>query len=219
MGEITTFFLATLGSLFSVVNPLGAVPMYLTLTNDYSPRERKRTAARTSAYFLLILVVFFFAGTFILDFFGISLNALRIAGGLIIVNSGYGLLNSKFERRRISHQIEEEAQEKEDISFTPMAMPMLSGPGSISLLIGLAAVAPNFSNSILIVGVVAVMAVLIFITLLFAPLLFRLLGRAGLSALSRVMGFLVMAIGIQMLIYGLVSLIGDIWPQVELMRK
>ena len=214
-----SFFFATLGSLFSVVNPLGAVPMYLTLTNDYTPRERAATARRTAAYFLMILVVFFFAGTLILNFFGISLNALRIAGGLIIVNSGYGLLNSKFERRRMTSKMEEEAQQKDDISFTPMAMPMLSGPGSISLLIGYSAADLGWENSALIIGVVAVMALLIFVTLHYAPLLFRLLGRAGLSALSRIMGFLVMAIGIQLLIYGLVSLIGDIWPQVELMRK
>ncbi len=213
------FFFATLGSLFSVVNPLGAVPMYLTLTNDYNSRERAATARRTSLYFMVILVVFFFAGTLILNFFGISLNALRIAGGLIIVNSGYGLLNSKFERRRMTSKMEQEAQQKDDISFTPMAMPMLSGPGSISLLIGYSAANTGWANSLLIVGVVAVMALLIFVTLHFAPLLFRLLGRTGLSALSRIMGFLVMAIGIQLLIYGLVSLIGDIWPQVELMRK
>ncbi|PHK99915.1 MarC family protein [Neolewinella marina] len=214
-----SFFFATLGSLFSVVNPFGAVPMYLTLTNDYSNVERSHTARRTALYFMVILVTFFFAGSVILNFFGISLNALQIAGGLIIINSGYGLLNSKFERRRISHQIEEEAQAKEDISFTPMAMPMLSGPGSISLLIGLSASDPSWEVSALIVGVVAVMAVLVFITLQYAPLLFRLLGRAGLSALSCIMGFLVMAIGIQLLIYGVVSLVGDIWPQVELMRK
>ncbi|WP_420460681.1 MarC family NAAT transporter [Neolewinella sp.] len=213
------FFFATLGSLFSVVNPLGAVPMYLTLTNDYTARERAATARRTSLYFMLILVVFFFAGTLILNFFGISLNALRIAGGLIIVNSGYGLLNSKFERRRMTSKMEQEAQQKDDISFTPMAMPMLSGPGSISLLIGYSAANLGWQNSLLIIGVVAVMALLIFVILHYAPLLFRLLGRAGLSALSRIMGFLVMAIGIQLLIYGLVSLIGDIWPQVELMRK
>ena len=213
-----SFFFATLGSLFSVVNPLGAVPMYLTLTNDYNRSERSQTARRTALYFMIILVVFYFAGTVILDFFGITLNALRIAGGLIIVNSGYGLLNSKAERRRITHEIEEEAQAKEDISFTPMAMPMLSGPGSISLLIGLSAGQPGWERSLLIVGVVAVMALLVFVTLHYAPLLFRLLGRAGLSALSRVMGFLVMAIGIQLLLFGLISLVGDIWPQVEAMR-
>ncbi len=160
-------------------------------------------------WFFLILVIFFFAGTYILDFFGISLNALRIAGGLIIVNSGYGLLNSKFEERRISDEIEEEAQEAEDISFTPMAMPMLSGPGSISLLISLFAQQSEWVSRGLIIGVIATMGGLIWAVLHFAPALFRILGRGGLAALSRIMGFLVMAIGIEMLIAGLVSLVAS----------
>lgn len=204
-----TFFLATLGSLFSVVNPLGAVPIYLTLTSEMTTRVRELMARKTAMWFLIILVVFFFAGTFILEFFGISLNALRIAGGLIIVNSGYGLLNSKFEERRISDEIEEEAQEAEDISFTPMAMPMLSGPGSISLLISLFAQQSEWGSRGLIIGVIATMAGLIWLVLHFAPALFRILGRGGLAALSRIIGFLVMAIGIEMLIAGVVSLVSS----------
>ena len=205
------FFLATLASLFSVVNPLGAVPMYLTLTADHSPAENNLTARKTAVYFACILLVFFFAGTLILSFFGISLDALRIAGGLIIVNSGYGLLNSKFVERRIDKKMQAEAVAKDDISFTPMAMPMLSGPGSISLLIGLYAAQAGWDRRLLIAGVVLMMAVLIYVTLRFAPLLFRVLGRAGLSALSRIMGFLVMGIGIQMLIYGLISLARQVY--------
>jgi multiple antibiotic resistance protein len=158
-------------------------------------------------WFMLILVTFFLAGTVILSFFGISLNALRIAGGLIIVNSGYGLLNSKFEKRRISGEVEEEAMEADDVSFTPMAMPMLSGPGSISLLISLFVTQSEWVSRGLIIGVVVTMAILIWVILHFAPHLFKLLGRGGLAALSRIMGFLVMAIGIEMLIAGLVSLV------------
>jgi multiple antibiotic resistance protein len=208
-----TFFFATLGSLFSVVNPLGAVPMYLTLTSDHPRPWREQMARKTALWFMLILIVFFFAGTWILDFFGISLNALRIAGGLIIMKSGYGLLNSKFKERRVSDDIEEEASESEDISFTPMAMPMLSGPGSISLLIGLFAEQSTWDRRGLIVGVIAMMAVLIWLVLHFAPVLFRLLGRGGLAALSRIMGFLVMSIGIEMLISGVVSLVQIIWAR------
>ncbi|TXF87615.1 NAAT family transporter [Neolewinella aurantiaca] len=204
-----TFFLATLGSLFSVVNPLGAVPIYLTLTSNSSKSHREVTARKTAMWFMLILVVFFFAGTYILNFFGISLNALRIAGGLIIVNSGYGLLNSKFEERRISEGVEVEAMEAEDVSFTPMAMPMLSGPGSISLLISLFAQQSEWVSRGLIIGVIATMALLIWVVLHFAPALFNLLGRGGLAALSRIMGFLVMAIGIEMLIAGVVSLVSS----------
>lgn len=204
-----SFFLATLGSLFSVVNPFGAVPIFLTLTSSQTKEYQRDMAWKTALWFFLILGTFFFAGTYILDFFGISLNALRIAGGLIIVNSGYGLLNSKFEERRITDEIEEEAQEADDISFTPMAMPMLSGPGSISLLISLFEQQSEWVSRGLIFGVVGVMGILIWVTLYSAPLLFRVLGRGGLAALSRIMGFLVMAIGIQMLIGGLVSLVKD----------
>lgn len=181
--------------------------MYLSLTSSMPVNVRELMARKTSLWFLLILVMFFLAGTFILDFFGISLNALRIAGGLIIVNSGYGLLNSKFEKQRMNSKIEQEAQEADDISFTPMAMPMLSGPGSISLLIGLFVQQSEWVSRGLIVGVIAMMAALVWLVLHFAPMLFRLLGTGGLAALSRIMGFLVMAIGIEMLISGVVSLV------------
>lgn len=187
--------------------------MYLTLTSEHPRPWRELMAQKTALWFMLILVTFFFAGTWILDFFGISLNALRIAGGLIIVNSGYGLLNSKFKERRVTDDIEEEASESEDISFTPMAMPMLSGPGSISLLIGLFAEQSTWDRRGLIVGVVAMMAVIIWLVLHYAPVLFRLLGRGGLGALSRIMGFLVMSIGIEMLISGVVSLVQVIWSR------
>ena len=200
------FFFATLGSLFSVVNPLGVIPMYLTLTSDMSGKKRDTMAFKTAMWFSIILVVFFLAGSAILNFFGITLSALRIAGGLIIVNSGFGLLNSKFEERRMDEDMQHEAEEMEDISFTPMAMPMLSGPGSISLLIGLFAAQSEWVSRGLIIGVIITMAILIYVVLRVAPALNRLLGRTGLSALSRIMGFLVMSIGIQMLMAGVVAL-------------
>ncbi len=200
-------FFATLGALFSVVNPLGAIPMYLALTGNYDTAQRKRTALQTGIWVALIMAVFFWGGTYILNFFGISLNALRIAGGLVIMNSGYGLLNGKFDERRSNNAITEEASHKEDISFTPMAMPMLSGPGSISLLIGMAAEYAGYTERLLISAAIVAMALLIFLILRYSPLLFRVIGVAGLKALSRIMGFLVMAIGIEILLRGLVSLV------------
>jgi len=208
---VISFFFATLGSLFSVVNPLGAMPVYLALTGDYDQRQRNAAALQTAFWVSVILLAFFLAGTYILDFFGISLNALRIAGGLVIMNSGYGLLNGQFRQRRVNADIEEEAAAKEDISFTPMAMPMLAGPGSISLLIGMAAEYAGVADRLLIIGAVLAMALIIWLTLRYAPLLFRLIGVAGLKALSRIMGFLVMAIGIEILLRGLVSLVRSLW--------
>ncbi|PHI18462.1 antibiotic resistance protein MarC [Lewinellaceae bacterium SD302] len=206
-----TFFLAVLGSLFSVVNPLGAVPVYLAMTGHMSRKERNQLSAQTALWVFLILLVFFLGGTYILSFFGISVNALRIAGGLVIINSGFGLLNGDFRSRRVNDEIEAEGVEKEDISFTPMAMPMLAGPGSISLLIGMAAENEVWPDRLIIVGAVFAMAVIILLILRYAPLLFRILGKAGVKALSRIIGFLVVGIGIEIMLRGLVSLVRSLW--------
>ena len=199
---------ATFASLFSVVNPLGAVPFFLGMTPDYTARERAQTALRASLWFVVILLAFFFAGVAILDFFGITINAMRIAGGLIIMSSGYTLLQGKFtEGRAINKQVREETLAKDDISFSPMAMPMLSGPGSISLLIGMYTENPDWSARIVIAAMVVALGILVFLILRSSPLLFRVLGVTGLKALSRIMGFLVMAIGIEFIINGIVALV------------
>jgi len=199
---------AVFGSLFSVVNPFGAVPVFLAMTPHYTQMERNRTARNTALYFVLILLAFYLGGSWILGFFGISLNAMRIAGGLIILNSGYALLNGKFaESRAINNKVTEEALSKDDISFSPMAMPLLSGPGSISLLIGLYAEHTATTDRLLIAGVVLLVGFSVFMILRSSPYLFRLMGEAGIKALSRIMGFLVMAIGIQYVISGIVHLV------------
>ena len=124
-------YVATLASIFSIVNPLGAVPAYLAMTPTYSQKERNKTSRMTSIYFFLILCLFFLAGTWILSFFGISIGAMRIAGGLVIMSSGYTLLTGSITNSgATSKKVTEEALHKEDISFAPLAMPLLSGPVS-----------------------------------------------------------------------------------------
>jgi multiple antibiotic resistance protein len=93
-------FLSVFASLFSVVNPLGAMPVFIALTKEMSDRERRATAIRTSIYFVLILLLFFFTGAFIISFFGISLDAMRIAGGFIIFLSGHSLLRGDMAKSR-----------------------------------------------------------------------------------------------------------------------
>jgi len=199
---------AVLASLFSLVNPLGAIPVFLAMTPHYTKQERAHTALQTSLYFTLILLAFYLGGTLILKFFGISLNAMQIAGGLVILSSGFSLLNGKFaEGRTVNKKVKEEALTKEDISFSPLAMPLLSGPGSISYLISLQAQHTAWEPRLLIGGVVIAMGAVIFFILRSSPYLHKLMGVAGLNALSRIMGFLVMAIGIQNIIAGVVDLV------------
>lgn len=204
-------FFAIFASLITVVNPIGAIPMYLSLTHDYDKGERNNTALNTSIYFIIILLSFFFAGSLILNFFGISINAMRIAGGLIILTTGYALLSGKFEESRaIDKTVKQEARAKSDVSFSPLAMPLLSGPGSISLLVGWNKYYTDTESRLLIALAVIFTGIAVFLVLRLAPVAFKLLGHTGLKAISRIMGFIVMAIAIQYIITGVVSLVQDL---------
>ena len=185
--------------------------MFLSMTSDYTSEERNKTSLHTSFYFVLILMSFFWAGTYILSFFGVSIAALRTAGGLVIMMSGFALLSGNMTKRRIGDKVKAEAMEKEDISFTPMAMPMLSGPGSISLLIGYFSTYPEINHKLLIAGVIVLTGVIVYAILRFSPLLFKFLGRAGLKAVARIMGFIVVAIGVEYIVSGVLQLIKAYW--------
>lgn len=194
-------FFAVVAALFSVVNPLGAIPVFLAMTPTHSLAERRSTALHASLYFLLILTAFFLAGTSILQFFGITLTSLRIAGGIIIFGSGAQLLSGKMSQSRaITSDVKAEALVKEDISFTPLAMPLLSGPGSISLMIGYFSEYPEWSSRGVIFAALFSVGLLVFLILRTSPLIFKILGVAGIRAISRIMGFIVMAIGIELII-------------------
>ncbi len=205
------FFFATLFSLFSIVDPPGAIPVYVALTSDRPKDERDRIALQTSLYFLLILVSFFFAGSYILSFFGLTIHALRIAGGMALLISGFGLMSGNFARRRgYDKHVEKHAQEQTDIAFSPMAMPMLSGPGSISYLITQFNQHPGWNERLLIMAAIVAVAVLIWALLRIAPFLFRVFGAGGLNAIARIMGFIVVAIAVQFMVDGVVHLIAEI---------
>lgn len=205
------FILSTTAAIFSIANPLGAIPLYLSLTSDDTPRSRLNNSIRISLYSLGILLVFFWIGIYLLNFFGINVNALRIAGGLVILNSGFGLLSGQMESSRsVDKRVRKEAEERDDIAFTPMAMPMIAGPGSISYLINLYSSLSKPSEYISVSIAIVIMAGLVFLVLRFSPMLFKLLGRSGLRALSRIMGFLVMAIGTQYIITGIVHLVNSL---------
>lgn len=201
-------FLSVFAALFSVVNPLGAMPVFIALTKEMTDKERRATAIRTSIYFVIILLLFFFTGAFIISFFGISLDAMRIAGGFIIFLSGHSLLRGDMAKSRtVDKKVQQEAMEKDDISLTPMAIPMLSGPGSISLLIGVFAGLGHWSEYLVVSGTVIALGAVTGFILFVAPYLFKVIGRGGLNAISRIMGFLVMAIGVQFVINGISGII------------
>lgn len=205
-----TFFVL-LGALFSVLNPIGAVPIFVGLTQDYDKNERSRVSLWTAIDVCLILLIAFFVGEYVLKFFGITISALRIAGGLLITNSGFGLLNANPKKRKgISKEVEEDIHNRNQIALTPLAMPMLAGPGSISLLVAFYQDHNDTVNMIASSFAIIVVSALIFIILRSAHYLAKYLGASGIVAISRIVGFLTIAIGIQYIISAILTIISDI---------
>ncbi|MEM7108106.1 MAG: MarC family protein [Bacteroidota bacterium] len=203
-------FLAAFSSLFSVVNPLGAMPIFIMLTQESTKLEKRRQAIKISIYIIAILLTFFFGGNLILNFFGIQLEHIRIAGGLMISISAMSLLGKEaYKGKTIAKEVQEESLHKEDITFAPMAMPLLSGPGAIALVIGMkdTVVQSGFSGYLSLVASVVLVAGVTCVILIFSDRLNRFLGKAGMSALSRMIGFIVLSIGISMILSGLAPLL------------
>lgn len=195
-------------ALFSVLNPIGTVPIFVGLTQFDDKKERSRISLWTAIDVCIILLISFFVGQYILTFFGITINALRITGGIIIASSGFSLLNGKFNKNKgINKKVEQEVQVRNDIALTPLAMPMLAGPGSMSLLI--AYYQEHHSVNDLVASSLAILAVsmVIFVILKSAHYLSKMLGTSGIVAISRIVGFLTIAIGVQYIISSVLSIL------------
>ena len=175
------------------------MPVFISLTQGYPKDHLYRTVRRTAIYVLMVCVISFLIGEFILDFFGVSIHALKIAGGIIISRSGFQLLNSQ-HKSDIQGVIEKESRMKEDISFSPLALPLLAGPGSMSLLINLGIQTEGFANKSVVVGAIFLVSVVIYLIFSSAPFLLKYMGQTGLRTLSKIMGLLVLSIGIQMIV-------------------
>lgn len=204
-------FLYAISAIFSMVNPLGAVPVFLALTEGDAETHRKKQIRRATFYMLGIMLIFFWGGTFILKFFGITVEGMRIAGGLIIARSGTDLMSAKSRGdKAISKKATEDAKTRTDISFSPLAMPILAGPGAIALMIGLAKENSGLVDNTAIVSAIFSVCILTFFILSYAPLLMRLLGESGASAMSKMMGFISLCIGVQFIINGVKPILNNI---------
>src|SRR5579864_1610660 len=191
---------ATFLALFPIVDPFGGVPIFFSLTAQWSPQDRHRTALKTAVYVFAILVAFLFFGRFVLYFFGISLPVLKIAGGLIVANTAWAMVTST---ARITPAESNEASTKEDISLTPLAMPLLSGPGAIGVVMALAAHVDNAAAYFGMVIGIAVVALTVFLFLWTGEPLVRRLGPNAVGALNKIFGFLILAIAVQLVWNGM----------------
>jgi multiple antibiotic resistance protein len=195
--DILLAFLA----IFPVVNPFSKPPIFLSITEGWTDQERRREAFKACLYAFIILLVSLLAGTFILSFFSISLPALQIAGGLLIARTAFQMLNPQKEHHQTPAE-ERDAQQREDVSFVPLAMPLLSGPGSMAVMINLATEVKFWVEWFIFIGAAAATCVISFFVLAESTRLVRVLGVNGMNALTKLMGFLLLALAIQFMING-----------------
>jgi multiple antibiotic resistance protein len=195
-------WLVPLVSIFFVVDPLAAVPAFLTMTANDPPAMRRTMALRASIGSSIILVVFAVAGGMIFKLFGVTLPAFRIAGGVILGVSALEMLRAERPSRETKEEIRE-GVDKVDISITPMAIPLLAGPGAISTVMVLTHQTDSWISDAPVFVAVAVTGIATYVLLLFSDSLQRVLGRTGIHVLSRIMGLVLAAIAVQFILDGL----------------
>ena len=192
-------FISVFAALFSVLNPLGTVPVFVGLTKDDTKHNRDKTSFWTSVNVCIILLISFFAGKYVLNFFGISINSLRVAGGLIIATSGFALLTGSFTKHKGMKKasVQADMETRTEVSLTPLAIPMLAGPGSISLLITYNQSFHSQQQHLLSVCAIVAVCLVIYVILRTSHFIVKALGASGINAISRIIGFIVIAIGVE----------------------
>lgn len=207
MSHLYALFFAVCATLLPITNPLGNAAIFLSMTEDDTKAERHSQALRGSIYMFILLCVFFLGGALIMNFFGITLPGIRIAGGLVVAKIGFDLLSSTKDRVNTDAE-HAEGRKKDDISFSPLAMPLLAGPGAIAAIMGLAGDMNQHDVAHYSVAIVAIFTVCLicWIVLRSADQLLKFLGVNGANALTKIMGFLLLCMGVQLVINGIMAL-------------
>ena len=208
MEDLLPFALLCFTSFFTLTNPLGTMPVFLTMTNGMNDHERKAIVRRATIVSFITLMVFTFSGQFLFKFFGISSNGFRIAGGFIIFKIGFDMLQARYSNAKLKE--EEVKTYADDISITPLAIPMLCGPGAIANAIMLMDDASTLSLKGTLIGIIALVYFITFLILQASTRLVRILGETGNNVMMRLMGLILMVIAVECFVSGLKSILIDI---------
>jgi multiple antibiotic resistance protein len=216
MNWLTAFLGYTAGAVLAIlpiVNPLGAVPLVMTVASHLPEDERQRQVRRACVYTFVLMASFLVAGSLIMNFFGISMPGMRIAGGMIVAFLGFRMLFPSAPT--VASEVAARGEIRHDIAFTPLAMPGLSGPGAFAVVMSLSSQATarqgwdRIADFLGVATGIFLVALLSWFVLRGAERFNRLLGATGMVALTRLMGFLMICIGVQFIINGLMVVVAD----------
>ena len=200
METLLPFALLCFTSFFTLTNPLGTMPVFLTMTQGMTEKERRSVVRRATFVSFLTLMLFVLAGQFLFQFFGLSTNGFRIAGGVIIFKIGFDMLQARYTPMKLKD--EEIKTYADDISITPLAIPMLCGPGAIANAIVLMQDAHTIDMKGILIGMIALIYFITYLILRASTRLVKVLGETGNNVMMRLMGLILMVIAVECFVGG-----------------
>jgi len=197
-----SFILLSFSSLFALLNPIGIAPIILSLTEGYELQEYRKLILKSIIFACIILLMFAIMGKIIFSFYGITLHAFKIAGGILFLRIGINMLEAKVSRTKSTPKESEEAESNNDIAFSPIGIPLIAGPGAITSVMILSAQTTSFNQKIIFYFNIIITLFLTFIILTLAKKLTKKLGTVGLRIIERIMGMILMVVAVQFIIDG-----------------
>lgn len=211
MSEIITFSLIAFTSFFTLINPIGTMPIFMTMTAGLNQEHRTRTAKKATIVAFITILIFAFTGQLLFKFFGISVNSLRIVGGVIFFLMGMDMLQARLGKVKVKDS--EIKTYVNDISITPLAIPMICGPGAITNAIVLMEDANTFVKKVALIASIVVVLVLTYLILYSSSRIIKFLGETGNNVLMRLMGLIVMVIAVEFFFSGLKPIILEMFAK------
>ena len=205
------FLVTVYVAVFSVLNPIGSIPTLISLTSNYTPEERRKVIERSITVAGGVIIGFMFIGVYIFDVLGISISDFELAGGVLLFKVAFDMLQGKTSNTKLTADEEKESLSKDEIGVVPLGMPLLAGPGTITTtMIYFNLRSTGLEDKVMVFVAVLLVIISAFIVLRSSTLLFKRLGRTGSMIISRVMGLLLAAIGVEFMANGIISIIHTI---------
>lgn len=207
MNDALAFGLLCFTSFFTLINPLSTMPVFMTMTAELSERERNRTAKKATIVALITIIIFALSGQLLFKFFGISVNSFRVVGGVIFFIMGMDMLQARLGQVKIKDS--EVKTYVNDISVTPLAIPMICGPGAITNSIVLMEDASTLTRKIILFGTIILVLFITYIIFYSSSRIIKMLGQTGINVMMRLMGLIVMVIAVEFFFSGLKPIVLD----------
>ena len=207
LNDLITFGLTALAGYFAIANPISATPIFIALTQNDRPKVKRQIARNAVLTAIFVVVLFSVGGKLIFEFFGITMSALRIAGGILVALVGYQMLQGQSSTVQVPKEGEGDEgaadviEAQLSVAISPLGMPMIAGPGTIATAVGFAA-NEGFLYTIVSIAAFLVIGALTYLMFIQAPRIVRFLGATNLTVVTRLMGLIVATIGVEMMLTG-----------------